>query len=45
MFFGIAYFLLSLKEISSLVEKLYPGKKHNQETLDKIDQILNNSQK
>ena len=45
MFFGIAYFLLSLKEISSLVEKLYSGKKYNQETLDKIDQILNTSQK
>ena len=45
MFFGIAYFLLSLKEISSLVEKLYSGKNHNQETLDKIDQSLNNGKK
>jgi len=36
---------ISLKEISSLVEKLYSGKKNNQETLDKIGQILNTSQK
>ena len=45
MFFGITYFLLSLKEISFLVEKLYSGKKQSQETLDEIDQILNTNKK
>ena len=43
MFFGIGYFLLSMKEMSSLVKILYSGNKIDPEIINMIDQTLDST--